>query len=185
MVSGTAVGLSMDALAVSVANGCLYPKLHLKYALRMAASFALFQALMPVIGWSGGLAFRGLIQGFDHWVAFGLLLGIGGKMIWESRPASQTNGEARDCLHLPTLLLMSVATSIDALAVGVSFAVLDATIWIPAAVIGLVTLINCLIGARVGCRMGRAFESRLGLAGGLILILIGVKIVVEHTVKAI
>ena len=185
MVGGTAVGLSMDALAVSVANGCLHPRLQLRYAFRMAASFALFQALMPVIGWGGGLAFRGLIQGLDHWVAFGLLVAIGAKMVWESRPDAQAGAGAQDCLHVPTLLLMSVATSIDALAGGVSFAVLDATIWIPAAVIGLVTLVNCLIGTRVGCRVGRACQSRLGLAGGLILILLGAKIVIEHTVKAI
>ena len=108
MVGGTAVGLSMDALAVSVANGCLHPRLQLRYAFRMAASFALFQALMPVIGWGGGLAFRGLIQGLDHWVAFGLLVAIGAKMVWESRPDAQAGAGAQDCLHVPTLLLMSV-----------------------------------------------------------------------------
>jgi manganese efflux pump family protein len=185
LVCATAIGLSMDAMAVSVANGCLVPDLRLRQALRMAFFFGLFQSIMPVVGWAAGVTFRSLIQDFDHWVAFGLLAAIGGKMIWESRPAADENAPQRNCLHMPTLLLLSVATSIDAVAVGLGFACLGTKIWGPALVIGVITFVNCLIGTHLGCRLGRHFEKRLGLIGGVILILIGVKIVIEHTLQAI
>jgi len=184
-VTGIALGLSMDALAVSVTNGCIITNLKLRYALRIAFFFGLFQALMPILGWIVGSRFRVYIQDFDHWVAFGLLLFVGGKMIRESRSAGSTEDSKINCLHFPTLLLLSVATSIDALAVGISFAMLEMVILVPVAIIGVVTFVNCLIGTQVGSRAGHFLEGKLEFVGGCILILIGIKIVVEHSVKSI
>ena len=185
MVSGVAVGLSMDAMAVSVTNGSVIPEFKLRDAFRIAFSFGLFQAIMPIAGWAAGLAFHSYIQDFDHWIALGLLLFIGSKMIWESRTDARETAKANNCLHWPTLLILSVATSIDALAVGISFAMLEMMIWVPVAIIGIITFVNCFIGIQVGNWVGCRLGNRLGLIGGLILILIGVKIVVEHSVKAI
>ena len=175
----------MDAMAVSVTNGSVIPEFKLRDAFRIAFFFGLFQALMPVAGWTAGVAFHSYIQDFDHWIALGLLLFIGGKMIWESRTDARKTAQANNCLHWPTLLILSVATSIDALAVGISFAMLEMAIWMPVAIIGIITFANCLIGIQIGSWVGSHLGNRLGLIGGIILILIGVKIVVEHTMKAI
>ena len=175
----------MDAMAVSVTNGSVIPEIKLRNAFRIAFFFGLFQALMPIVGWAAGLAFHSYIQDFDHWIALGLLLFVGSKMIWESRVDSDAIGPANNCLHWPTLLILAVATSIDALAVGISFAMLEMVIWLPVAIIGIITFANCLIGIQVGSWVGSRLGNRLGFIGGIILILIGVKIVIEHTVKAI
>ena len=168
----------MDALAVSVINGFIIKKLKIRQAFRIAFSFGFFQALMPVIGWAAGLSFRKYIQHIDHWVAFLLLCFVGGKMIYESLNCSEAK---RDCLQFPALFMLSIATSIDALAVGLSFSFLQVEIIIPAIIIGAVTFIICLIGVYIGDKIGRFVGNKLKLIGGLILIIIGIKIIIEHT----
>lgn len=186
-IFGMAVGLAMDAFAVSVANGLLIRQLYFGSAFRIAFSFGLFQALMPVIGWAVGHSFRTLIQAYDHWVAFGLLAIIGVKMIIESRCLDDRDEERekKDCRDLPTLLLLSVATSIDALAVGLSFAFLNVSIAVPAVIIGAITFALCLAGVYIGNRSGHFFEGKFELIGGIILVGIGVKIAVQHIAQQI
>ena len=176
-IIGIGIGLSMDALAVSVINGFVIKKLKLRHAFRIAFSFGFFQGVMPVVGWAAGLSFRKYIQNIDHWVAFSLLCIVGGKMIYESINCRE---EKRDCLQFPALLLLSIATSIDALAVGLSFSFLQVEIMIPAIIIGAVTFIICFIGIYVGDKIGRFIGNKLELIGGLILIVIGIKILIEH-----
>ncbi len=183
-ILGVAVGLSLDAFAVSITNGCLIKKLHFTHALRIAFFFGLFQALMPLIGWAAGSHFSEYIQKIDHWIVFCLLAFIGAKMIVESR--SMKNGcEDRDCRDFPTLLLFSIATSFDALAVGVSFGILKMHILLPVTIIGVVTFLLCLIGVYAGNRIGHIFENKLGLAGGMVLIGIGLKILLTHLIRHI
>ncbi|MFA6127241.1 MAG: manganese efflux pump MntP family protein [Bacteroidales bacterium] len=177
---GIAIGLSMDALAVSVANGIMIKKLQVRHAFRIAFSFGFFQAIMPLIGWAAGITFSTYIKDIDHWVAFGLLVLVGSRMIWESVSASQQEEAIRNCLHFPTLLILSLATSIDALAVGVSFAFLDMTIWFPILLIGLITFVICFVGVILGNKIGTFFGNKLGIIGGLVLIVIGIKILIEH-----
>ena len=179
-----AIGLSMDALAVSVANGFVIKELKLGHAFRIAFFFGLFQAVMPLIGWFAGVTIRSYIKDFDHWVAFGLLIFIGAKMIWESR-SIDLNVNSKNCLHFPTLMFLSIATSIDALAVGISFAMLEMQIIIPVVIIGGITFVICLIGTQIGSRFGHLFESKLEIVGGIVLMLIGIKILIEHFVKGI
>ena len=171
------LSLSMDAFAVSVGSGVSIKDLKPFHAARASLSFGLFQFAMPVAGWYLGTAFAAYIQAFDHWAAFGLLTFIGGKMIWESLRGSDSAGDIRS---LSCLLTLSVATSIDALAVGFSFSILSQGIWIPAAAIGGITFMTCLIGFEFGRRIGAFLEKSAGIAGGLILIGIGVKILIEH-----
>jgi len=178
-IVGIAVGLSMDALAVSVVNGCTIKKIKHRHAFLIAGSFGLFQAIMPLIGWAVGLSFSSYIESFDHWIAFGLLSFIGGKMILSSFRLEKSC-EEKNCLHPPTLLLLSLATSIDALAVGLSFAMLDMTIFLPIVIIGLITFILCFVGVHLGKRLGHFFEGKLEFAGGVILIAVGAKILIEH-----
>jgi putative Mn2+ efflux pump MntP len=176
-IFGIGLGLSMDAFAVSVINGFIIKKLNIRYAFRIAFSFGFFQALMPVIGWTLGLSFRKYITNIDHWIAFSLLCLIGGKMIYESINCSE---EKRDCLQFSALLILSIATSIDALAVGLSFSFLQIEIIMPALIIGVITFIVSLIGIFLGDKIGRFVGNKLELIGGLILIIIGIKIVLEH-----
>ncbi len=184
-----ALGLSMDAFAVSVTSGMCSRDLRPVHALRGAFSFGLFQFLMPIAGWLLGVAFRGYIQGFDHWIAFGLLAFIGGKMAAESFSGTEAAcedeeeaGGARktDISDGRTLLTLSVATSIDALAVGLSFSLLGTPVLSPAAVIGAITFAVCLIGFEFGKRIGAALERWAQTLGGLALVGIGVKILIEH-----
>lgn len=178
-IIGIAVGLAMDALSVSVTNGFLIKRLKLSQAFKIAFFFGLFQGIMPIIGWAAGLSFRTIIENVDHWIAFGLLLFIGGKMIIESRK-EEHECKSKNCTHFPTLLLLSVATSIDALAVGLSFAFLKVAVIMPAIIIGMITFILSFIGVYIGKKTGHLFENKLELVGGLILIGIGIKIVIEH-----
>ncbi len=170
----------MDALAVSVTNGIMIKKLQVKHAFRIAFSFGFFQALMPLIGWAAGITFSAYIKEIDHWVAFVLLVLVGSRMIWESVSASRKDEAVKNCLHFPTLLVLSIATSLDALAVGVSFAFLDITIWFPILIIGMITFVICFFGVILGNKLGSLLGSRLGIIGGLVLIGIGVKILIEH-----
>lgn len=173
-----AIGLAMDAFAVSVASGCVIKKLKLKHAVKIGIFFGGFQAIMPVVGWLSGLTVKNYIQSFDHWVAFGLLSVIGGKMIWESFQLEKE--EYSDPLKSSRLLLLAIATSIDALAVGITFAVLKISIILPVIIIGVITFILSVAGVYLGNKTGHLFEKKIELLGGFILIGIGVKILIEH-----
>ena len=174
-------GLSMDALAVSVSTGICVPDLKKREAVKLAVYFGGFQTLMPVLGWLLGNTVSGYIGAFDHWVACGLLALIGGKMIWDALKGKAEEKACRtDMLSNKVLLTMAVATSIDALAVGISFAMVGASVWMGSAIIGVTTFAICFAGAIFGKRLGAAFEKKAAVVGGVVLIAIGIKIVVEH-----
>ena len=174
-----AFGLAMDAFAVSVASGFTIKRLRVGHALRIALFFGVFQAIMPAIGWLAGMRLRNLISELDHWVAFVLLALIGSKMIYESFKLGSDKRQINP-LQLDVLLMLSLATSIDALAVGVTFAFLKIAIVSPVLIIGLITFATSFIGVFIGERFGHIFESKLELIAGLILIAIGTKILLEH-----
>jgi putative Mn2+ efflux pump MntP len=174
-----ALGLSMDAVAVAMANGCASKKIDLRQALRLAFFFGLFQLLMPVIGWLAGLGFKKTISSFDHWLAFILLTFIGGKMLLEARRGPDCRVQTKP-LSLPVLLALALATSIDALAVGLSFSVLAVDIIVPVLLIGLVTFCLSLLAVFIGHRFGIWFAGKVEILGGLILVAIGLKILLEH-----
>lgn len=174
------IGLAMDAFAVSVTSGITLGKMKLRYAMRIALTFGFFQAIMPIFGWLGGFYFAEYLQSVDHWIAFILLVLIGGKMIWESRKLEEAEKEAADPLNIYVLLTLAVATSIDALAVGVTLSMLQVTILTAAFIIGLITFGMCMIGVRIGSKFGHLFEKKVEVLGGLILIGIGCKILIEH-----
>jgi putative Mn2+ efflux pump MntP len=177
---GIAVGLAMDAFAVALAAGVTLQRVTARHTFRLAWHFGLFQFLMPVIGWLAGLSVAERIAALDHWVAFGLLALIGTKMIWEAIRGDQTPHVAQDPTRGLTLVVLSVATSIDALAVGLSLAFLQVSIWYPALVIGLVAGALTTAGIHLGKRLGTLVGRRVGALGGVILLLIGLKILVEH-----
>lgn len=174
-----AAGLSMDAFAVSLCEGLGMGRLSLKNSLIIALFFGGFQAAMPVIGWLLGKQFAGYITSVDHWVAFGLLAFIGGKMIFEVKK-SEVSDKCEVALNLKQLTLMAVATSIDALAVGVTFAFLKVSIVPSVLAIGLVTFAFTLAGVLIGHKFGSRLKTKAELAGGIVLILIGTKILLEH-----
>lgn len=175
-----AVGVSADAFAVSLSQGVTMRAFRWRHALLIAGLFGLFQALMPLLGWLLGKGFADAISGVDHWIAFGLLALIGGKMLWE---AFQDDEEEDDepSLDLRGLLILAVATSIDALAVGVSFAVLPVNLPLALTVIGVVTFVISLVGVRLGRSVGSWLGKPAEILGGLILIGIGLRIVLSHT----
>ncbi|MBN1456751.1 MAG: manganese efflux pump [Sedimentisphaerales bacterium] len=173
-----AVGLAMDALAVSIAAGAASKQLKMHHALRMAFFFGAFQAVMPLIGSFAGLALKETITSIDHWIAFFLLSIIGAKMIYESfklKDTDSTNAES-----MKVLLALSIATSIDALAVGVTLSLITSSIFLAVTIIGITTFILSLSGAQMGRRLGHFFENKIEIFGGLILIAIGAKILIEH-----
>ena len=177
------VGLSMDAFAVSVCKGLCMKRLNMRQALVIALFFGGFQALMPLIGWALGTQFEQFITPVDHWVAFGLLLIIGAKMLWDSFHGD--DDELLSCavdgrLDLRELTMMAVATSIDALAVGITFAFLRVDIVASVVVIGVTTFALSLVGVAVGHRFGARYEKPATVVGGVVLILIGLKILLEH-----
>ncbi len=180
-----AVGLAMDCFAVSIASGILLKRVQWKPMLILSLSFGLFQALMPFISWAAAKSFRHLIESYDHWIAFGILAFLGGRMIIES---FKDNGCKRkyDPRKLKIVLALALATSIDALAMGVSFAFLGARnlsdILPPVTIIGFVSFIMSLVGLMIGIIFGCGFACRLkaDLWGGIILISIGTKILIEH-----
>jgi putative Mn2+ efflux pump MntP len=174
-----AVGLAMDAFAVSIVTGSVYRELHVKHALRMALFFGAFQALMPIIGSLAGLTLRACISDYDHWIAFGLLAFVGGKMIYESF-AIESAEKDLDPANLMILLTLSVATSIDALAVGVTLSLLTTSIALAVTIIGVITFGLSYLGIEIGKRFGHFCESKIEILGGLILIAIGIKIVISH-----
>lgn len=172
------VGLSMDAFAVAVCKGLAMPKMRWRQAAGIALSFGFFQAVMPVIGWLLGRRFEVYITSVDHWIAFALLALIGGKMIWDAFHEEEEALE--DKFSFRELLVLSVATSIDAMAVGITFAFLQVQIIPAATLIGCVTCILSLAGVCAGRRFGNAYKNKATLAGGIILCLIGLKILLEH-----
>lgn len=176
-----AVGLSMDAFAVSVGKGLGMRKLDVRQALVIALFFGGFQALMPVIGWLLGEQFAHYVTAVAHWIAFALLAFIGGKMIWDAFHEGEGDGED-DAAHLSLreLVLLAIATSIDALAVGVTFAFLDVSIVPSVTLIGITTFVISLGGVAIGHQFGNRWEKASTIAGGIILICIGIKIVLDH-----
>ena len=175
-----AIGLAMDAFAVSVAVGFTLGCVTGGQTMRMAAHFGFFQFLMPVMGWFAGIAVVDFIHAFDHWIAMGLLGFIGGKMIYEACHDLDSTTFSGDPTRGATLIMLSVAISIDALAVGLSLGVLNSHILYPSIIIGLVAGGFTVLGIRLGCRLGMRFSRRVEIFGGLILIAIGIKIVLEH-----
>lgn len=173
-----AVALAMDAFAVAVASGLYIHRLHLNHALRIAGLFGLFQGVMPLAGWLAGRSAQRLVAAIDHWLVFALLAGIGSKMLYESMKLDDRRGF--NPLDMSFLLLLAVATSIDALAVGVSYGLLDVAVATPAVIIGGVTFALSLAGVYLGDRIGHLFERRFEALGGLILIGIGLRILIEH-----
>lgn len=177
-----AVGLSMDAFAVSICKGLGMKKVNLKVAFALALFFGGFQALMPLIGWALGSQFLWLISPIDHWIAFVLLAVIGGKMLWEALhdEEGEDDGKPADKIDLGEFFILAVATSIDALAVGISFAALSVDIAFSAALIGITTFVLSVAGVFVGNYFGSRYERPAGIVGGIVLILIGLKVLLEH-----
>lgn len=173
-----AVGLSMDAFAVSIGKGLSVKKTTLRQALCVGIWFGGFQALMPLAGWLAGSAFANFVQSVDHWIAFGLLALIGANMIREA--LSKKEEKQSSDFGFRTMLLLAIATSIDALAAGVSFAFLDTSIWTAIAIIGATTFAFSVVGLRIGNLVGSRFHKGAGIFGGCVLIAMGIKILVEH-----
>jgi putative Mn2+ efflux pump MntP len=145
----------------------------------MAVSFGLFQAFMPLLGWATGLSLSGFVSGIDHWGAFVLLGFIGGKMIYDSRGMKMSEEKSKS-LKLTALLMLSIATSIDALVVGFSFSFLQMAMVTPVLIIGIVTFLLSFVGISFGSKLGHLFENKVEVAGGIVLIIIGIKILAEH-----
>ncbi len=187
MASGSmmliAVGLSMDAFAVSASNGGINKHAKALQALILALFFGSFQGIMALAGWSAGSLAHSLVGAIDHWIAFSLLALIAGKMMYESL-AGEEPATYGGILSLCTILALSVATSIDALAVGVSLSFLDSSILDPVVIIGLTTFFLTLVGSAVGHVLSKMVGQRFEFLGGLILLAIGVKILLEHTLAA-
>ncbi|WP_251212038.1 manganese efflux pump MntP [Adlercreutzia murintestinalis] len=177
-----AVGLSMDAFAVAVAKGLSMRTMRWGHALVIALFFGVFQGVMPLIGWALGSSFSQLIEPVDHWVIFAILVAVGGKMIWDGM-----RGDEEDAcrlvdqrLDVRELILLAVATSIDALAVGVSFALMQVNIGLAAGIIAGTTFALSLVGVLIGHLFGGRFQRASGIIGGVVLVLIGCKVLLEH-----
>lgn len=173
-----AVALAMDSVAVSIAIGSKYKNLLLSKTLFTATVFGFFQGAMPLAGYFIGISFAEYVQAYDHWIAFILLVGLGAKMLYEAYK-NEFEDEVTD-LSTKTLVTLGIATSIDAMAVGVTFAFLQTDIYTAAGVIALVTFILCVVAVYIGKKLGSLLESKAEMLGGLILIALGCKILVEH-----
>jgi putative Mn2+ efflux pump MntP len=176
-----AIGLSVDAFSVAIGIGAANTKRSWSPMLRLAAAFGLFQFAMPIAGWLAGQTVVDIISDYDHWIAFALLTYVGGKMVWEG--FENENDEEKDdqTRGLP-LLLLSIATSIDALAVGFSFSILKVPILFPATIIGIVCFLMTAIGMMFGKVLARIFGKKVEIFGGIVLIGIGIKILIDHWV---
>ena len=172
------IGLAMDAFAVSICKGLSMKKMNWKNTIIIALYFGIFQALMPVIGYFLGTTFEGLVTKFDHWIAFALLLAIGGSMIKEAFSKDEEN--KNDKVDFKTMSVLALATSIDALAVGITFAFFEVNVLLAVTIIGLITFIISIIGVKIGNGFGDKYQSKAELMGGIILILLGIKILLEH-----
>jgi putative Mn2+ efflux pump MntP len=179
-----ALALAVDAFAVALAAGVSLCQVSGRQTFRLAFHFGLFQAMMNIIGWAAGLTVRTFLEGIDHWLAFGLLALVAAKMIKDSIVGREEEAQKIDPTRGYTLVMLSVATSIDSLAVGLSFSVLNVSIWLPAAIIGIIATLLTLIGLKLGCLLGAA--SRIGaraeIIGGLVLLGIGFNILHQHGV---
>ena len=174
-----AVGLAMDAFAVSLGAGTSGRAVGSRAAFRLSFHFGFFQFMMPVIGWFLGVRIAPAIESIDHWIAFGLLAFVGARMIhagFDPKGQAYTTDPSRGL----TLVMLAVATSIDALAIGLTLAMLQVRIWYPSVVIGIVTGGLSLVALRVGSQLGARFGKRMEIAGGLILVLIGLRILISH-----
>ena len=173
------IGLSMDAFSVSICKGLTTKEFSWKMALTCGLWFGFFQALMPLIGYFLGSQFEQYITAIDHWIAFGLLFLIGANMIREAL-SKKDEVSADSALNFKTMLLLAIATSIDALAVGISFACIQVKIWSSVLIIGVTTFLFSIVGVKIGNVFGSKFEKGAEVVGGIILILIGLKILLEH-----
>ncbi|KPJ98498.1 MAG: hypothetical protein AMJ60_08040 [Desulfobacterales bacterium SG8_35] len=179
-----ALALAVDAFAVALASGVSLCQVNGRQTFRLAFHFGLFQAMMNIIGWAAGLTVRTVLENIDHWLAFTLLALVAAKMIKDSIAGREEEAKKIDPTRGYTLVMLSVATSIDSLAVGLSFSFLNISIWLPAAIIGIVATLMTIVGLRLGCLLGAA--SRIGaraeIAGGLVLLGIGINILHQHGV---
>ncbi|MFA6783567.1 MAG: manganese efflux pump MntP family protein [Sphaerochaeta sp.] len=175
------VGLAMDAFAVSLCKGLRMRKINYKQALLIALFFGVFQAIMPIIGWSLGLQFEKYITSIDHWIAFILLGFIGGKMLYDSVTEDPTCPvETVEKIDMKELVMLSIATSIDALAVGITFAFLQVDIVNAVTLIGSITFVLSFLAVAIGNYFGNALQNKAGIAGGIVLMIIGTKILLSH-----
>ncbi|MDY0397075.1 MAG: manganese efflux pump MntP family protein [Desulfuromonas thiophila] len=181
---GLAVALAMDAFAVALATAAALPCVTGRHLFRLSFHFGLFQGLMPVLGWLAGVRLQQLIAAYDHWVAFALLLWVGGKMLYEAFQPDDGDSPRCDPTRGLTLVTLSLATSIDALAVGLTLGVLGVSVWWPALVIALVAGAFTLVGMLLGCRIGQLWGPRMEMVGGLVLCGLGLKILLEHLTLA-
>jgi putative Mn2+ efflux pump MntP len=172
----------MDAFAVSIAAGVTLKQINFRQNFRLAWHFGFFQAMMPILGWSAGLYIRSWIENYDHWVAFGLLTFVAQGMLREASPKEKEEEERKDPTRGVTMVMLSVATSIDALAVGLSLSMLKVTIWTPALIIGLVAGAFTTVGMHLGKKIGTStnLDRYAEIVGGIILLLIGFNILREH-----
>lgn len=172
------LGLAMDAFAVSVCKGLSMKTMNWKNATIIALYFGIFQAIMPMIGYFLGSAFTGFVESIDHWIAFILLAIIGGNMIKES--TDDELEKRNDNVDFKTMIVLAIATSIDALAIGITFAFFKVNILLSVLVIGMITFILSMIGVILGNKFGDKFQNKAEFTGGIILIIIGLKILLEH-----
>ncbi len=177
---GIAIGLAMDAFAAAIAVSVSLGRVTGRQVFRLAWHFGLFQALMPVIGWYGGLSVEPWIRAWDHWLAFGLLGLVGGRMLCSGVQPGSAEAPPIDPTRGASLVMLSVATSIDAFAVGLSFAALGVRVWLPSAVIGLTAALLTVVGTALGSRLGDRFGRWMEMVGGALLIAIGLRIVISH-----
>lgn len=176
-----ALGVSADAFAVALGKGLAVRRNVVRNAVILAAAFGFAQALMPLLGWMLGAAFAETIAPFDHWIAFGLLALVGGKMLWEAiTPDDPDAPDSEDGFTVREVVVLAIATSIDALAVGVSLAFFDISIWVAIAVIGVVTFALSFLAVLIGHRVGTRFRKPAEILGGVVLIGIGIGILIEH-----
>lgn len=173
-----AIGLAMDAFAVSVCKGLSMKKMSWNKAIIVGLYFGLFQGLMPIIGYFLGTAFESLVTQIDHWIAFGLLVYIGAEMLKEA--FAKDSESYNDKVDLKTMLVLAIATSIDALAIGITFAFLNVNLILSVSIIGITTFAISVIGVKIGNKFGDKYERKAETVGGLILILMGTKILLEH-----
>lgn len=174
------IGLSVDSFAVSVSTGVIISEITFRKATRVAFSLAFFQAFMPLIGWFIGTRIELFVVSFDHWLAFGLLAIIGGKMIFESLKTHHEEGKKQNPLELKVLFGISLATSIDALVVGISFGFIKVDLWLATFIIGFTTFVFSMLGILFGKKIGGQFGKKMEIVGGIVLILIGAKILMDH-----
>jgi manganese efflux pump family protein len=181
-------GVSMDALAVSVTNGMVLKRVTIADALRIGGFFGLFQAIMPLIGWMLGIRFQDYISKVDHWIVFMLLGSIGGKMIYEAVKSKDEDcpvkESSEESIGNRELVILAIATSIDALIIGISFVAFGIDIIKSIFIIGTITFIVCFIGVLIGKKCSCIFKNNAEILGGSVLIIIGIKILIEHTILA-